>query len=182
MDSGDLNVIIDTPRGSRNKFAFDSKQKVYELKSVLPNGAVFPFDFGSIPGTKAEDGDPLDALVLMDEAAFCGCLVRARLLGVIEAEQEEAEGEMIRNDRLIAVAAKSRAHAGLQKLDDLDQNLLKEIEHFFVSYNEIKGKKFRPLRRAGVNQAVKLVKKATRPGGKKGDAKADPVATRKSKK
>src|SRR4029453_11308915 len=82
---GNLNAVIDTPKGSRNKYAFDFDVGMYRLKSVLPEGAVFPFDFGSIPGTVAEDGDPLDVLLLMDEPAFAGCLVEARLLGVIEA-------------------------------------------------------------------------------------------------
>ncbi len=108
--SGTLNVVIDTPKGCRSKFAFDMKRKAYVLKSVLPQGALFPFDFGSIPGTVGEDGDPLDALVLMDEPAFCGCLIESRLVGVIEAEQSE-DGKTERNDRLIAVAAKSPTHA-----------------------------------------------------------------------
>ena len=77
---GTLNVVIDTPKGCRSKFAFDMKRKAYVLKSVLPQGTVFPFDFGSIPGTVANDGDPVDALVLMDEPAFCGCLIESRLV------------------------------------------------------------------------------------------------------
>src|ERR1044071_9848513 len=85
--SGNLNVVIDTPKGSRNKYAFDFKVNAYKLKTVLPHGSVFPFDFGSVPGTVAEDGEPLDVLVLMDESVFIGCLVETRLLGVIEAEQ-----------------------------------------------------------------------------------------------
>ena len=85
--SGNLNVVIDTPKGSRNKFAFDFDRRAYVLKTVLAKGLRFPFDFGSIPGTVADDGDPLDALVLMDEPAFTGCLVETRLIGVIEAEQ-----------------------------------------------------------------------------------------------
>src|SRR4051794_11755247 len=98
-----LNVVIDTPKGCRNKFAFDEERSVYILKSVLPQGAVFPFDFGSVPGTVAEDGDPLDALVLMDEPAFCGCLVEARPIGVIKARQGKKGKKFERNDRLIAV-------------------------------------------------------------------------------
>src|ERR1700757_4797744 len=90
--SGNLNVVIDTPKGSRNKYAYDFDVRGYILKTVLPKGAVFPFDFGSIPGTTAADGDPLDALILMDEPAFCGCLVCCRLIGVIEATQEEKNG------------------------------------------------------------------------------------------
>src|SRR5437762_3883278 len=67
--SGTVNIVIDTPKGCRSKFAYDKKRKAYVLKSILPQGALFPFDFGSIPGTVADDGDPLDALVLMDEPA-----------------------------------------------------------------------------------------------------------------
>jgi inorganic pyrophosphatase len=159
--SGTLNVVIDTPKGCRSKFAFDMKRKAYVLKSVLPQGTVFPFDFGSIPGTVAEDGDPLDALVLMDEPAFCGCLIESRLVGVIEAEQSE-DGKTERNDRLIAVAAKSPTHAEVKSVSDLSPALLKEIEHFFISYNQERGKKFRPLGRHGPKRAEQLVKKQKR--------------------
>jgi len=156
--SGNLNVIIETPKGCRNKYAFDFDFKNYRLKSVLPNGAVFPFDFGSIPGTTADDGDPLDVLLLMDEPAFTGCLVRARLLGVIEAAQT-SDGKTERNDRLIAVAAESRTHSSLKSLGMLDLELIKEIEHFFISYNQIRGKKFKPIARKGPHVATCLVKK-----------------------
>jgi inorganic pyrophosphatase len=124
----------------------------------MPKGMLFPFDFGSIPGTVAEDGDPLDVLVLMDEPAFCGCLVESRLLGVIEATQEE-DGKKERNDRLIAVAAESHTHRKIKSIGDLDSTLLREIEHFFVSYNNVRGKKFKPLGRHGPKRAERLVKK-----------------------
>jgi inorganic pyrophosphatase len=159
--SGSLNVVIDTPKGCRSKFGYDMKRKAYVLKSVLPQGMVFPFDFGSIPGTLAADGDPLDALVLMDEPAFCGCLIESRVLGVIEAEQSE-DGKTERNDRLIAVAAKSPTHAEVKSLSDLSPALLKQIEHFFISYNQERGKKFRPLGRFGPKRAELLVKKQKR--------------------
>jgi inorganic pyrophosphatase len=159
--SGNLNVVIDTPKGCRNKYAFDFEINAYKLTTVLPRGAVFPFDFGSIPGTIAEDGDPLDVLVLMDEPAFVGCLLEARLLGVIEAEQTE-DGKTERNDRLIAVAAKSLTHGSLKSLQTLDSTLIGEIEHFFVSYNEARGKKFRPKARKGPASAKRLVEKQTR--------------------
>ena len=82
-----IQVIIETPKGSRNKFAFDPEQEVFALAKVLPAGMVFPYDFGFIPSTKAEDGDPTDVLVLMDEPAFPGVLVKCRVIGVIEGEQ-----------------------------------------------------------------------------------------------
>jgi inorganic pyrophosphatase len=141
--SGNLNVVIDTPKGSRNKYAFDFKINAYKLKTVLPQGTVFPFDFGSIPGTVAEDGDPLDVLILIDEPVFIGCLVETRLLGVIEAEQSEG-GKTERNDRLIAVAAESHTNGDLKSLQKLNSKLIGEIEHFFVSYNDVRGKKFKP--------------------------------------
>jgi inorganic pyrophosphatase len=159
--SGNLNVVIDTPKGCRNKYAFDFDINAYKLKTVLPKGAVFPFDFGSIPGTVAEDGDPLDVLVLMDEPAFVGCLIEARLLGVIEADQTE-DGKTERNDRLIAVAAKSQTHGPLKSLQTLDSNVIDEIEHFFVSYNDARGKKFKPKARKGPAAARRLVKRQTK--------------------
>src|SRR5215208_5286440 len=108
-ENGDLNVVIDTPKGSRNKFKYDEALGLFRLSGVLPAGAVFPFDFGYIPSTEGGDGDPLDVLVLMDEPVFVGCLVPSRLLGLIEADQTE-NGKTTRNDRLIAVAANSRNH------------------------------------------------------------------------
>jgi inorganic pyrophosphatase len=93
----------------------------------------------------------------MDEPAFTGCLVMARLLGVIEAEQTEREGETTRNDRLIAVASEARTHRKVRSLQKLDETLIDEIEHFFVSYNTIKGKQFKPLGRFGPTRATKLV-------------------------
>jgi inorganic pyrophosphatase len=85
--TGALNVVVETPKGRRNKFKFDERLELFTLTKVLPSGAVFPFDFGYVPATKGEDGDPLDVLLLMDEPVFVGCLVAARLVGVIEVEQ-----------------------------------------------------------------------------------------------
>ena len=152
-----LNVVIETPQGSRNKFNFDPKRGIFKLGGVLPTGASFPFDFGFVPATQGEDGDPLDVLVLMDAPAFAGCLVPCRLIGVIEAEQTERDGRTMRNDRLIAVADNSHTHGEIQELNDLSQNLLEEIAYFFQSYNEIKGKKFQVLHHRGAKAAHKLV-------------------------
>jgi inorganic pyrophosphatase len=161
-DSNELNVIIETPKGSRNKFNFDEEYLLFKLGGVLPAGAVFPFDFGFIPSTLGGDGDPLDVLLLMDEPAFPGCLVPARLIAVIEAEQTERDGERTRNDRLIAVAADSHTHRKVRTLSDLSPDLLEEIEHFFVSYNQIKGKEFKPLGRFGPIKAARLIEEGAR--------------------
>jgi inorganic pyrophosphatase len=157
-DSKDWNVVIETPKGCRNKYNFDEEAGVFALGGVLPAGAVFPFDFGYIPATRGEDGDPLDVLILMDEPAFVGCLVPARLIGVIEAEQTERDGKRERNDRLIAVATNSHNHHDVRSLKDVSDSLLDEIEHFFVSYNQVRGKRFKALGRFGPGRAEKLVK------------------------
>jgi inorganic pyrophosphatase len=158
-DSGCVNAIIDTPKGSRNKFKFDEKLGLFKLGGSLPLGAVFPFDFGYVPATRGGDGDPLDILVLMDDPAFVGCLVPAKLIGVIEAEQTE-DNETTRNDRLIAVEANSRNHSHVRFLGDLNGNLIYEIERFFISYNETKGKKFEILGRYGPERATAVIEAA----------------------
>jgi inorganic pyrophosphatase len=159
-ETGELNVIIETPKGCRNKYAFDEDLGIFALKGVLAAGHSFPFDFGFLPQTLGGDGDPLDVLVLMDEAAFPGCLVPSRLIGVIEAEQTERDGRTERNDRLIAVAADSHTHSHVKSINDLNEKLVEEIEHFFISYNDVKGKKFEPLGRFAARKAKTLVDEA----------------------
>lgn len=167
-ETGDLNLIVETPKGSRNKYAFDEKTGLFKLKGVLPLGASFPFDFGFVPNTLGGDGDPLDVLILMDDAGFPGCLAPARLIGVIEAEQTE-DGKTERNDRLIAVAANSRAHKNIKSINDLSEVLVGEIEYFFVSYNRAKGKEFRPLGRFGAVKAKRLVEAGEKLYRKRGE-------------
>lgn len=159
--SGHLHVVVDTPKGSAIKFKFDLTKRCYTIAHILPPGAVFPFDFGSIPSTAAEDGDPLDALILMEEPSFAGCLVPVRPIGVLEATQTQ-EGKTMRNDRLIGVAAESRAYRGIHALADVPKHLLEELEHFFVSYNEERGRTFKILGRFGPARARKLVRAGER--------------------
>ena len=158
---GTLNVLVDTPRGSAVKFKLDLETNVYTVSHFLTPGAVFPFDFGSIPGTAAEDGDPLDLLVLAEAPTFPGCLVTVRLVGGLEARQTQ-EGKTMRNDRLLGVASESRAYAEIRSMRDVPKRLLDEIEHFFVSYNEARGRRFRVLRRVGPEAAKRLVKASQR--------------------
>jgi len=153
------NVIIETPQGSRNKYTYDHRHGLFKLKKVLPLGNVFPYDFGFLPSTLAEDGDPIDVLVLMDTSAFPGCLVPARLVGVIEGRQTE-EGKKRRNDRLIAVATDSHNHRDIVTLRDLDESIITEIEHFFVAYHNLEGTPFKPIGRRGPKHAERLVEEA----------------------
>src|SRR6185437_16419924 len=129
-------VVIETPKGSHNKFKFDDELGLFMLSGVMPEGMSFPYDFGFLPSTLGEDGDPLDVLLLMDEPAFCGCMVPSRLIGVIEAQQTEEDGQSERNDRLVAVPVKARTYSDCKNVKDLNDNRLHEIEQFFVSRSE----------------------------------------------
>jgi inorganic pyrophosphatase len=154
-----VQVIIETPKGSRNKYAWDQDQQVFALKKVLPEGMVFPHDFGFIPSTEGDDGDPIDVLVLMDQPVFTGCLVKGRLVGVIEGQQTE-EGKSERNDRLLAVAESSHTHSNIKTLKDLNKDLLKELEMFLVNYHSNDGAEFKVLALKGPDAAAKCLKNA----------------------
>jgi len=154
--TGLLHVVVDTPKGGRIKFKYDQDKRVYEASYLFPAGTLFPFDFGSIPSTLADDGDPLDVLVLMEEPSFTGCLVSVRPIGVLAAKQTQ-EGKTNRNDRLIGVAEVSRTYRELRTMKDVPARLLTEIERFFVFYNEDRDRKFKVLGRFGPDRAARLV-------------------------
>lgn len=156
-----LQVIIETPKSSRNKYAFDPDQEIFSLKKVLPAGMAFPYDFGFLPRTMADDGDPIDVLVLMDEPAFPGCLLLARLIGVIEGEQLDGK-KRIRNDRLVAIAQANHMYANIKRLEDLPRHFLKELEDFFVNYHRLEGKQYKLLGCKSAATAWTLIKKAQR--------------------
>lgn len=164
VDSEDkkmLRVVIETPKGSRNKFAFDPKQHIFELKKVLPAGMTFPYDFGFVPSTIADDGDPVDVLVLMDEPAFPGCVLMCRPIGVIQGEQGSKKNKE-RNDRIIAVERDAHSWADIKSVDDLGKQFCRELEEFFVDYHKLSGQKYRVLGLKGPGQARKLVKSGRR--------------------
>jgi len=153
-----VNAVIETPKGSRTKFKYDEELGLFMFDKALPIGQSFPFDFGFLPSTKGDDGDPIDILVLADEPTFVGCLVHARLLGVIEAEQTE-NGETERNDRLIAIPLEAKSGKPSEgAIDRLEPGLVRKISKFFIAYNEMQGKRFKPLRSAGPERAEALIR------------------------
>jgi inorganic pyrophosphatase len=153
----DLRIVIETPKGSRNKYSYDPECDCMELSTVLPEGMSFPYDFGFIPSTLGEDGDPVDVLIFMDAPVVPGCIVRARLLGAIQGKQKEKGGKWTRNDRLLAVATHAQTHQALKDLSDLRPHLLKEIKEFFVDYNKLRNRKFKADGDAGPRKARALV-------------------------
>lgn len=156
---GTLQVIVETPKGSRNKYAYDTEQGIFALRKVLPAGMAFPYDFGFLPQTLAADGDAIDVLLLMDEPAFPGCAVKSRLIGVIEGEQIDGK-KRIRNDRLVAIAEANHIYANIKKLKDLPNTFLRELQDFFVNYHRLEGREYKLLGCKGIDAAMTLIKKA----------------------
>ncbi len=162
-----IRVIVETPKGSRNKYAFDESAKVFELKTVLPPGMSFPYDFGFIPETMAEDGDPVDVLVLMDEPAFPGCVLTCRPVGVIEGEQSSRKRKKkIRNDRIVAVEDGNHSYATIEHIDDLGKTFVEELARFFAGYHQLDGTTFRVLDVRGPHEARRRIE-----AGRKTDKK-----------
>lgn len=164
FDSADkqmLRVVIETPKGSRNKFAFNADDHIFELKKVLPAGMAFPYDFGFVPSTEADDGDPVDVLVLMDEPAFPGCVLKCRPIGVIQGQQGDKK-KKVRNDRIIAIEKDAHSWADVKIIGDLGKQFVRELEEFFVDYHKLSGEQYRVLALKGRQQARKLVKSGMR--------------------
>jgi inorganic pyrophosphatase len=157
-DSGDLTVVVETPKGSRNKYKYDPELDIMRLGATLGEGLAFPFDFGFFPATRGEDGDPLDVLLLLDAGVPPGCVATGRLIGVLEVEQRRKGRPWQRNDRFFAVATHAHSQMKVQRLTDLPEQLLPEVESFFIHYSGFGGKELRVLRRSGPRRARKLVK------------------------
>jgi inorganic pyrophosphatase len=132
-DADTIQVVVETPKRSRNKYAFDTEERVFSLSKVLPAGMTFPYDFGFVPSTRADDGDPVDVLVLMDEPAFPGCVLQCRPIGVIEGEQIDGKRKT-RNDRIVAVEQANHAYATVKHIDDLGKRFVSLIAWFATAF------------------------------------------------
>ena len=149
-------AVVECSRGERGKFAYDPELGAFELKRLLPAGMSFPLDFGFIPSTKAEDGDPLDIMLMHDVPVPMGAVVPVRLIGVIEAEQTE-EGRTVRNDRLLGVATSSLQFAKVESLEDLAGDFLETLTDFWTHYEQLRGVGFKVLGARGAEAAAHSV-------------------------
>lgn len=161
-EEGAWLAVIEATQGSRHKLKYNAEWNAFVLSNVLPLGLSFPYDFGFVPSTRGDDGDPLDVLVLADEAMPPASVAPCRIVGVLEAEQQDEGGKPERNDRLLAVAMKSHRYGECRELRDIAENVLGEIEQFFVAYNASKGGRFRPLARRGAAAAERLLERGVR--------------------
>lgn len=155
-----VSVIIETPKGSGQKYDYDPQTGKMKLKKVMPLGLVFPFDFGFIPGTVGGDGDPMDVLVVSEVSAFSGCAMDCRIIGAFKVVQQERNGERMRNDRLIAVPEVSQRYADVTSLHDLSKTIVEQAIAFFTSYNEQAGKKFSVLGKLSAAKAFQLIERS----------------------
>mgnify|MGYP000745872226 CR=1 FL=1 len=130
-------VFVEIPEGSQNKYEFDEKLKVFKLDRTLHSPLHYPADYGHIPGTLCEDGDPLDVLVLVTEPTFPGCLIEARPIGAIEMEDEKGL-----DDKILAVPVHDPRFDHIKDIRDISQHTLKEITHFFEMYKALEPNKW----------------------------------------
>ncbi|MEI9999805.1 MAG: inorganic diphosphatase [Verrucomicrobiota bacterium] len=157
-----VNVVIEVPKGSGSKFKYDPATGAFGLHRSLPAGLLFPYDYGFIPSTLGEDGDPLDVLAFLDTNAFAGCVVKTRLLGVITGTQKGERGGRVQNNILLAAHLEAVSWTKTGSLRDIPPKLLDEIEFFFLSYRNFQGKEFRVTRRQDRVHARRLLRAGMR--------------------
>jgi inorganic pyrophosphatase len=165
---GDVHVVVETPRGSRAKFAYDPKLETFILSKSLLTGLTYPHDWGFVRSTKADDGDPLDIMVIHDAATFPGIVLTCRLIGILQIEQK-SKGKAERNDRLFAVPRRSHAEQGLRDVRDLSKPIQQELEKFFIATDELEDKKLEIIGWKGPKIAMKAIKDSAKNFSKDGE-------------
>ena len=158
-DEGNVHVVVETPRGSRAKLTYDPDLKVFTLSKSLMVGLTYPHDWGFVPSTTAEDGDPVDVLVIHDAATFPGLVMKCKVIGLLEVMESKKSGKQ-RNDRIMAVPVNSHSEQGLRDVRQLSKQVRQELEKFFVATAELQAKTLECLGWRGPKHAMRLIKKA----------------------
>jgi inorganic pyrophosphatase len=158
-EDGDVYVVIETPRGSRAKIAYDPKLETFTLSKSLLAGLTYPHDWGFVPSTKGEDSDPLDIMVVHDAATFPGIVLTCRIIGILQIKQKST-GKTLRNDRLFAVPRQSHSEQGLRDVRDLSRAIQQELEKFFIAPDELEEKELEIIGWKGPKTAVQVIKDA----------------------
>lgn len=161
-DDGDLRVVVETPRGSRAKLDYDPDLKTFTLSKSLLAGLTYPYDWGFIPATMAQDGDPLDVMVIHEAATFPGLVLNCKVIGVLQVEQHRKGKKSKRNDRIFAVPCGSHAEKDLRNVRDLTSAKRDELAKFFIATDELEDKQLKILGWKGPKAALKTIKKGTK--------------------
>ena len=147
-----LTVMIEIPKGSRNKYEYDKKRHSFVFDRMLFSSVHYPSDYGFVPDTLARDGDPLDALVLVCEPTFPGCIIEARPVGLFKMWDEKGQ-----DDKILCVPVHDPLWNHIHSLRDVPPHLLKEIEHFFTVYKDLEKKKTGVEGWHGLKTALKII-------------------------
>jgi len=150
-----VRMIVEIPKNSTNKYEYDGKLGVFRLDRTLYSPMHYPGDYGFVPGTLAEDGDPLDVLVLVDEPSYPGVLIAVRPLGVLKMVDQQQPDE-----KILAVPNRNPRFDQMQKIEDTFPHNLREIEHFFAIYKELEGKRTEMRGWRGPAEAQTLIRTA----------------------
>jgi inorganic pyrophosphatase len=152
-----LVVFVEIPKGSRNKYEWDEELQAIKLDRYLFSSVVYPTDYGFIPNTCADDGDPLDAMVCLTEPTFPGCTIPVKAIGILRMRDDKGQ-----DDKVVCVPHHDPNWNVLDDLDDLGESLRNEIEHFFSIYKQPEGKEVTIDGWAGKREAYDQVAKARR--------------------
>ena len=155
-----IDVVIETPKGSKYKYKFDEEQNRFRVKKILPTGLAFPYDFGFIPGTKGDDGDPLDVMIFAEDSYLPGSVIECEIIGAIKAKQT-SDGETVRNDRIMGVPVMIMKKDKEMALEDFSKDKIRELENFFIYYNKMEEKEFKPLGILSAEETWKIVKEGS---------------------
>jgi inorganic pyrophosphatase len=147
-----VRMIVEIPKNSANKFEYDGKLGVFRLDRALYSPMHYPGDYGFIPGTLAEDGDPLDVLTLVTEPSFTGCLIEVRPVGVLYMVDKQEHDQ-----KILAVPNNNPRYDSIHTIDQIFPHLKREIEHFFTIYKELQGSKAEMNGWGGPKEARRLI-------------------------
>jgi inorganic pyrophosphatase len=167
---GDVHAVVETPRGSAAKLEYDPDLQVFTLSKSLILGLTYPYDWGFVPSTRGEDGDPLDVLILHDAATAPGLVLKCKIIGVLEVRQIVKGAKPIRNDRLMAVPRDSHREQADRDARKLPKQVRNEIEKFFIATDELEDKQLEFLGWKGPKGGARLIA-AARKAFKKSQAK-----------
>jgi inorganic pyrophosphatase len=160
-DKTHVYAVVETPRGSHAKLEYDPKLGAFTLAKPLMAGLTYPYDWGFIPSTRAEDGDPLDALVIHDAATYPGLVMKCKPIGILEVVQKH-DGRTERNDRLFVVPDRSPFEGNLQDIRRLPRFAIRELEKFFEATNALEAKELTFRGWHGPRRAIKAIKSVAR--------------------
>lgn len=155
MSENLIDVLIEIPKGSNNKYEYDKEKKAFRLDRVMYSPVYYPADYGFLENTLADDGDPLDAMVLTTHPTFPGCIITAKVIGMFIMEDEKG-----RDEKIMSVPKDDPRFNNINSLYDLEEHILREYRHFFSVYKDLEEKKVKIHGWAGIEEALEVIEKS----------------------